>query len=73
MAIRRRALVSSWKLSREMDRAISSQVIISREKMRTSLPCMASWSAICMQKAVLPRELTAPMTYNPSYRPPSRA
>ena len=60
--MRRRAEVSKRKLSREMERAISSHAIISRENTSTSLPCWASWSAICIQKAVLPRELTAPMT-----------
>ena len=71
--MRRRAEVSSRKRSREMERAISSHAIISRENTSTSLPCWASWSAICIQKAVLPRELTAPMTYRPSYKPPSKA
>ena len=55
-------VASARKVSRLTERAISSKAVISREKMRTSLPCCASWSASCIQKAVLPREEMAPRT-----------
>ena len=52
--------------------AIISVLAISREKISTSCPACAIWSAICVTRVVLPREEIAPTTYKPSYNPPSR-